>query len=101
MPDGSATYSNSLQVDNANEAQERMATNEFERYAKCRHPSIMRCFGMGKDEDGNWCLLLEHAEHGDLNKFYAKLKSAIYMASHRMNSVQTSAINWSDSCWME
>jgi serine/threonine protein kinase len=67
-------YSNSMQVENANEVLEKLATNEFERFNKCRHPSIMQCHAIDTDRDGNWCLLLEYAANGDLNNFYGKFE---------------------------
>ena len=67
---GGIVYSNSLQVENANDFQEKTAKNEYSRYLKCSQPNIMKCFGFTIDQDGNWCLLLEYAARGDLDSYY-------------------------------
>jgi serine/threonine protein kinase len=33
----------------------------------------VKCFGLSNDQEGNWCLLLEFAEPGDLVNFYNRI----------------------------
>ena len=50
------------------------ALAEYERLSFFNHPNIIKCHGFCEsDKNGDWCILLDYARHGDLEKYYKTL----------------------------
>ena len=67
-------YDETVIVDETNEKTQSYAEYEVRRLKDCAHPNVLKCFGFTQTYNGNWVLLLQHAENGDIQSYYKRLR---------------------------